>query len=875
MRDATDPPQPVWRWLTALLPVALFALALVALERLGGELRLRDILAAFHATEPWRVVAAVGFTAASYVVLTGYERAALSHVGVRLPWHRYALTSFVAYAIGNSLGASAVSGAALRYRLYAPLGLGAVEIGTIVAFCTVTFLLGVATLAGLSLVMHAGEAASVLHASRTLSIVVGAALLGAVASYFAACWKGGAVLRWRGWHAPLPAPRIAATQVALASTDLLLASACAYVLLPATAQVSFGVFAALYMVALGVSLVTAVPGGVGVFESLLVILLPGVPASQLLGALLAYRLVYYVAPFGVALALLTGREVAAHRARVDVALAWSRRALDLVMPQAMAVLVFGAGFLLLLSGATPGATSRLEVLGRLLPLPVLELSHLAGSAVGVLLLILARGLLLRLDGAWQVAMWLLGIGIAASLLKGLDYEEALALAAVAFGLWQARAQFYRRAALLGERLSLPWLAHAAVAVGASIWVGLLAYRHVPYAHELWWQFAFDAHAPRMLRASLLAVLLLGSFALLRLLAPTRTPSRTPTADELERVRPIVQASGDGTAHLALLGDKALLFSRSGRGFLMYGVSGRSWIAMGDPVGPAADREELVWRFRELADQAGASCVFYQVGPEQLGTYVDAGLALSKMGEEARVHLAGFSLEGSAHADLRQTHRRAQRDGLVFRIVPREEVPSIFPALQRVSTQWLDARSAREKGFSLGRFSFDYLCRFPVAVVEQERRVVAFANLWTSDTREELSIDLMRHGIPAPRGVMDYLFVELMLWGKSQGYRWFNLGMAPLAGLDQHRLAPFWHKVGRFVYRHGEDFYNFEGLRQFKEKFQPEWRPRYLAAPGRLALPRVLIEVTRLIAGGATESHSRQRATRSRARHRTEASRTVA
>jgi phosphatidylglycerol lysyltransferase len=112
---------------------------------------------------------------------------------------------------------------------------------------------------------------------------------------------------------------------------------------------------------------------------------------------------------------------------------------------------------------------------------------------------------------------------------------------------------------------------------------------------------------------------------------------------------------------------------------------------------------------------------------------------------------------------------------------------------------------------------------------------------------------MRHTAAAPKSVMDFLFVELMLWGQAQGYRWFSLGMAPLAGLEEHRLAPAWHKIGRLVYRYGEHFYNFEGLRQYKEKFLPQWRPRYLAAPGGLALPSVLLDVTTLIAGGVVEA----------------------
>jgi phosphatidylglycerol lysyltransferase len=573
-----------------------------------------------------------------------------------------------------------------------------------------------------------------------------------------------------------------------------------------------------------------------------------VPPQQLLASLLAYRIVYYLLPFLVALTILLVHETTRQRERVAQAVKWARRALDFVAPQALSLLVFGAGFLLLVSGATPAVDARLALLERALPLPMLELSHLAASAIGVLLLVLARGLLLRLDAARNLTLWLLGMGVAASLLKGLDFEEAALLLAVMLPLWLTRAQFHRRASLLAERLSPAWMVSAGVAVLASIWVGLLAYRHVPYAHELWWQFALDGNAPRMLRASLLAVLLLGAVALARLLGPARFVPQRPGAAEFDRVLPIIAAARESSAHLALLGDKSFLFSESGQAFLMYAVNGGSWIAMGDPVGPVSDCEELVWRFRELADRAGARCVFYQVGPDRLSEYVDAGLALSKLGEEARVELAGFSLDGPRRAELRQAHRKGLRDGLTFRIVPPADVLALLPTLRRVSDEWLQAKAAVEKGFSLGRFDDEYLRHFPVAVVEQRGEVVAFANVWETGPRDEVSIDLMRHAKNAPRSTMDFLFCELMLWGREQGYRWFNLGMAPLSGLEARRLAPAWHKIGRFVYRHGEDFYNFSGLRQYKQKFAPEWRPRYLAAPGGFSLPGVLLDVATLISG---------------------------
>jgi phosphatidylglycerol lysyltransferase len=289
---------------------------------------------------------------------------------------------------------------------------------------------------------------------------------------------------------------------------------------------------------------------------------------------------------------------------------------------------------------------------------------------------------------------------------------------------------------------------------------------------------------------------------------------------------------------------------------MYQIAGHSWVALGDPVGSKDGAEELVWRLREISDHHGGDTVFYQVGPERLALYADLGLAALKIGEEARVPLAEFSLEGPTRADLRQSHRRAQREGVSFEVVPPSGVAALLPTLQRISDAWLAAKSTGEKRFSVGAFSTEYLQQFPLAVVRAAGVPVAFANLWTTDTKAELSVDLMRFGTDAPRGSMDFLFTELMLWGRAQGFHWFNLGMAPLSGLESHPLAPAWHRVGNFVFRQGEHFYNFEGLRRYKGKFDPQWEPRYLVARGGLALPRVLIDVSVLIAGGVKELFAR-------------------
>ena len=183
------------------------------------------------------------------------------------------------------------------------------------------------------------------------------------------------------------------------------------------------------------------------------------------------------------------------------------------------------------------------------------------------------------------------------------------------------------------------------------------------------------------------------------------------------------------------------------------------------------------------------------------------------------------------------------------MVPCEGVPPLLDELEAISAAWLAHKHTREKRFSLGCFDRAYLSRTPVAVVRRAGRIVSFANVWAPDAKAEMSIDLMRSADDAPPGVMDFLFIELMLWGRAQGFDWFSLGMAPLSGFEVHRFAPLWNRIGALLFRHGEHFYNFQGLRAFKEKFDPVWEPRFLASPGGLTTPFVLTDIAALVSGG--------------------------
>ena len=183
------------------------------------------------------------------------------------------------------------------------------------------------------------------------------------------------------------------------------------------------------------------------------------------------------------------------------------------------------------------------------------------------------------------------------------------------------------------------------------------------------------------------------------------------------------------------------------------------------------------------------------------------------------------------------------------MVPPSGVGAILGDMRRISDGWLAQHNTREKSFSLGSFKPEYLTHLPVALVRRGDVPVAFANLLCTDLRREASVDLMRYAPDAPKGAMDYLFVKLMLHFQAEGYERFGLGMAPFSGLVQHPLAPRWHRLGSLVFGLGEHFYNFQGLRSFKEKFNPVWEPRYLCSPGGLSPLLALADIAALTSGG--------------------------
>jgi phosphatidylglycerol lysyltransferase len=822
--------------------LAPFILLLVAGLMVRRDLASLDPIKIGAALEDWglpRVIGAAALTVASFVVMTAAEWLGLRWAQAKVPLRTVLVGSFSANAFGHVLGYAPLVGGAVRLRLYARAGASLLQVGQVSAFCSLSSGLGLAALAGLSLIAHPDLSVPGLSRHFELGSTLGIALTAIPILYVIACAIFTRAFKIASHEVTLPSPGIALAQVALGLADMALTGMLVWLLLDSPA-IGFAAFAPSYVIATLAGVVSGVPGGAGVFEGVVIALLPDLAQAPLVAALLGYRLIYYLVPLAIAAVFLVHSAAAAGAWREDLRRIWRG-----VAPPILACAAFTLGAALILTGVGRIAPDRLSILRASVPTAVLETSNLLCLICGLALMAAAPLLMRRHATAAVLTMTAALVGSSTALLRGLDIGPAIAALALSLTVLMARPAFTRRGPWHADR-SLPWWlgAMAAVVLGALA-LGLWIYGDTPYETRLWTQVGYHADPGRFLRNLAVAgaaLLVFGVSILARTDAPPTTLANTADVDA---IRAVVEAQPDTTARLALIGDKALLRSDGGDAFIMYRAEGRSLIAMGDPVGHPDAAKPLLWRFKELARERDARPVIYHASALWLPEYLDLGLAFLKLGEEARVPLAQFDLEGPNRRKLRQSHARALRTGLSFDILHPPQSDAFLGELQGISDLWLTLQGGREKGFSLGRFDPANLRSEPIAIVRHGDVVVAFADIWTGG-REEASVDLMRHLPDAPHGVMEFLFVELILWARSEGFQWFNLGMAPLSGLAQHPLAPMWHKIGDQIARRGGRFYGFTGLRAFKAKFDPVWTPRYLAAPPT-ALAAAMLDATRLVA----------------------------
>lgn len=838
----------VLKKIAPFISILFFGLAIWFLDQELGQYSWSEITVYLTTISPLHILGSLFLCFLSYLLLTGYDALGVEYIGEDLALGKTIRAGFIGYAFSHNIGMALITGGSIRYRMYSVWGLTGIQVTKIVGFSAFTLWIGFCSTAGLSLLLSPPNLPDGVIIPYVSLKVLGIILLVMVVGYILASATVKKEWSFKSWSFAFPSFTMTIKQVGIASLDWLLACSVLYILLPEVG-VPFFSFLGVFLLAQIVGLFSQVPGGLGVFESIILLYLSNfMTGSNIIGILLVYRIIYYLIPLLIAMVMLGYQEYQVNREVVkefgNRTASWFPR----IVPLIFSVLIFISGTILLFSGALPSEIPRMQWLQAFIPLPVIEMSHFFASLVGAALLVLARGLQRRIDAAYHATVGLLIFGILFSLLKGVSYIEAGILFLMLIALIPSRQSFHRKASLFAQSFSPYWVTMILMVIISSIWLGLFSYRNIEYQQDLWWQFTLLGDAPRYLRASVAVLGFAVIFGLIKLLTSRKIEKEEDVQNAYDMARKIMERSQRAQSNLLLLQDKKLLFSDSHEACIMYGVEDKSWISMGDPMGSQKDTEELIWKFQELSEKNDSWPVFYQVHSLHLDLYKDIGHTLLKLGEEARVPVPAFDLNHTQLSDLKEECDKMRNDDYTFDLIRPENTSSVMQELQQVSNAWMTIPGNHEKRFSLGYFKEDYLLNFPIAVVRKDGEIMAFSNLWSGAGQQEIGSDLIRFRPTTPPELTDYLLAESVLWSKNMGYEWFNLGIAPLSEIDEKKLEPKWTKFADQLYDYGEHLYNFEGLRHHKEKFNPDWEPLFLAAPGGLALVTVLSHLSELISG---------------------------
>ena len=297
--------------------------------------------------------------------------------------------------------------------------------------------------------------------------------------------------------------------------------------------------------------------------------------------------------------------------------------------------------------------------------------------------------------------------------------------------------------------------------------------------------------------------------------------------------------GNHISHLIFLKDKQLFWSKDKKVLIAYKINFNRAIVLGDPIGESSSFQEAISEFYQNCKSKGLKPIFYQISSSHIHLYQETGYRLMKLGEEGKVTLSTYTLEGKQGGKLRTKFNKFSRLGYTFRVETPPYSDALLEELSVVSNSWLGTQN--EKAFSVVSFSKEYVERFPVALLSDSNgHVVAFVTL-ASDHRKTLIIDLMRKIPNTPHGTMDVLFIHIMRWAKNRDYLSCSLGMAPLANVGNTKDSLFSEKMIHFLSSYGKSSYNIKGLKEFKNKFASVWEPKYLAYKGTF-LPIALVQI---------------------------------
>lgn len=508
----------------------------------------------------------------------------------------------------------------------------------------------------------------------------------------------------------------------------------------------------------------------------------------------------------------------------------------------------------------PKSTDVVDWMQQWLPLGVSEDSRLLLLLSGVALLGLARGLSRRKQVAWWLTVALLSISVALHLTRAFDWHHSVAASVLLIPLIRWRKDFIARSDTPSVRLGL---ITAPVVFLTLVIFGTITIHHLGESGKLPEPIDWSRSAKQAITATLggsgkshgssdlerflgrlrFAGIGCGTVVLLLLLRPVLAKrSQASSAEEREKAAHIIALHGrDPSDPFTLLPDKRYFFHPSGEGFIAYASWREMAVALADPICDVEIRAELIQQFVGFCHHQDWTPIFYGTGSDHRSLYEQAGLITFKVGEDARIPLADFSLAGGKFQNLRTARNKANKEGLTFRWYDASSGidHGLEAQLHLLSDHWLHSKSGGEMTFDLGTFSItDIRERGCAVVLKPDGKVECFATWIPYAQGTGRTLDLMR-GSGAPGGIMDFLILESIDHFRTENVTEISLGNAPLANTeqDQDKLSRQERSV-KIIFDHFDRFYRYKSLFDFKRKYHPAWKGRYLAYPPGTLLARI-------------------------------------
>lgn len=532
-----------------------------------------------------------------------------------------------------------------------------------------------------------------------------------------------------------------------------------------------------------------------------------------------------------------------------------------VMP---ALLLLVLGIINIISVLTPAIRERLRLVRDFLPIEAIHATNYLVLMAGLFLLVTAAFMLKGLKSAWWFAMALSIISVIGNLVKAVDYEEAFIALIVVVILFSTRKEYYIKN---NPKLRLVGVQTALLSILAVLIYGIIGFYYldekhfsidfsflqsVKYSIENYFMVISsrltpnDAFASRFLLSIKVSGFISLGFLIYTLVVPF-IPDGEVSDHERKTAKDLLLKNGcTGLDYFKLYSDKLIFCSKSGQSFISYRVSGNFAVVLGNPVFSSRDHMRSgIIEFDKYCLDNGLKSIYYRVPEEDLELYESLGKKNMFLGQEGILNLTNFSLEGGSKKSLRNAYRKIGENGYKSAIHLPPVKDGVLQKIKTVSDEWLQTTERNEIVFSQGMFVWDELKNQTILSVENvEEKVVAFLNIIPDYRKGEATYDLIRKTKDAPNGTLDYIMIELVNYLKSQNYKALNLGFSPMSGLDDPHS--FTERSIKFAYEKIRSFSHYRGLRDFKEKFSPEWHNQYLIYTHDYDLLQVPIVLTNVI-----------------------------